>query len=104
MSVQCYFKTNPYLERAVMTGITRESGYGRYDVMLEPRTAGKDAIVLEFKSFNKRREGSSEDTLASALKQIEEKQYTAQLMARGIPAECIRSYGIAFQGKEVLIG
>lgn len=42
--------------------------------------------------------------MKAALDQIEEKQYEAQLMARGVPKERIRRYGFAFRGKEVLIG
>ena len=83
----------------------RESGYGRYDVMLEPLDpAGDDAIVIEFKVFNPQREASLEETVASAKAQIAEKRYAAQLEARGIRREQIRAYGFAFQGKRVLIG
>lgn len=82
----------------------RESGLGRYDVMLEPLNTQDDAIIIEFKVYNKKHEHSLEDTLASALDQIEEKQYAAALIAKGIPAERIRKYGFAFMGKEVLIG
>lgn len=82
----------------------RESGFGRYDVMLEPKRAGEDAFILEFKVFQPRKEKGLEDTVASALAQIEEKGYAAELLERGIPAERIRRYGFAFCGKEVLIG
>ena len=82
----------------------RESGLGRYDVMLEPLNQEDDAIIIEFKVYNERRENSLEDTLASALTQIEDKQYEAALIAKGIAKERIRKYGFAFKGKEVLIG
>ncbi len=82
----------------------RESGFGRYDIVLEPKEKGKDAIIIEFKVFNGRREKGLEDTVAAALKQIEEKQYEALLIEKGIPKERIRKYGFAFEGKTVLIG
>ncbi len=82
----------------------RESGFGRYDIMLEPKRDGLDAIVIEFKVYNPRRDNTLEDTVQAALAQIEEKRYVQTLMAKGIPAERIRKYGFAFEGKEVLIG
>jgi hypothetical protein len=81
----------------------RESGFGRYDVMLEP-LGTKDAIIIEFKVFNRRREQTLEDTLTAALAQIEEKNYAQTLIDKGIAPERIRKYGFAFEGKEVLIG
>ena len=89
-------------ERYLLTS-NRESGFGRYDVMLEPKKENDDAIILEFKVFQPRKEQSLEDTAAAALKQIEEKDYAAVLRAKGIAQERIRKYGVAFQGKEVLI-
>ncbi len=90
-------------DRYVLTS-NRESGFGRYDVMLEPRKAGDDGIILEFKVFQPRKEKGLEDTVEAALKQIEEKRYEAGLVEKGIPKERIRKYGFAFRGKEVLIG
>ena len=89
--------------RYVITS-NRESGFGRYDVMLEPKNSEDDAIILEFKVHDSEDEDSLKDTVQSALHQIEEKKYAAQLIARGIPKERIRTYGFAFRGKEVLIG
>ncbi len=82
----------------------RESGYGRYDVMMIPREDDLPAVILEFKLFSsKRGEKSLEDTAANALKQIEEKKYDTELMDQGISAQRILKYGLAFRGKECLI-
>ncbi len=82
----------------------RESGFGRYDVMLNPKQAGDDGIILEFKVHDPDEEGSLEETVQAALKQITEKKYEQTLLAQGIAKERIRKYGFAFQGKKVLIG
>lgn len=90
--------------RYVVTS-NRESGFGRYDVMLEPRNGKDDAMILEFK-VQDTSDGEKElsDTVKVALKQIEDKNYEAVLTAKGIEKGRIRKYGFAFCGKEVLIG
>lgn len=82
----------------------RKSGFGRYDVMLEPKRQDDDAMILEFKVQNKRHEKELSDTVEAALKQIEDKNYEAALAAKGIAKNRIRRYGFAFCGNEVLIG
>ncbi len=84
----------------------RESGFGRYDIMLEPIEKTNDkypGIVIEFKVINPRKENSLEETVEAALKQIDEKNYDAELVRRGVKEENIYHYGFAFKGKEVLI-
>ena len=82
----------------------RESGFGRYDVMLEPLNDKDDAIIIEFKVYDPDDEKTLDDTVQDALRQIEEKRYSASLEAKGIAPERIRRYGFAFRGKECRIG
>ena len=80
----------------------RESGYGRYDVMLIPKNEKDNAMILEFKV--KKSGKTLQETVQEALAQIETKRYDTELIARGITKERIRHYGFAFEGKTVLIG
>lgn len=72
--------------------------------MLEPVGAKDDAIIIEFKVFNPKKEKDMEESLGNALKQIEDRQYEADLLAKGVLAQRIRKYGFVFEGKHVLIG
>ena len=90
-------------DRYIITS-NRESGFGRYDIMIEPKQKEAEAFIIEFKVFNPRREASLEETVQNALAQIEENEYAAELIKRGIAQEHINKYGFAFKGKEVLIG
>ncbi|MCI8646189.1 MAG: AAA family ATPase [Firmicutes bacterium] len=81
----------------------RESGFGRYDVMLEPKNKEDDGILLEFKVHGPEDEKGLEETAQAALVQIQEKEYAAALAEKGIRSEKIRSYGFAFEWKKVLI-
>ena len=81
----------------------RESGFGRYDVLLEPKRE-EDGIILEFKVQDAEEEAELTDTVKAALEQIEKKRYESILTEKGVPKERIRKYGFAFCGKKVLIG
>ena len=82
----------------------RESGLGRYDVVMEPLDRQGQAVVMEFKVFNPIKEKDLNETVENALQQIEDKKYDTELMARGVAKENIRHYGFAFEGKKILIG
>ena len=85
----------------------RESGFGRYDVMMVPKEREKTkipAIILEFKVKNNKKEQTLEENSTVITSADQRKKYDAELFARGIPKEKIRHYGFAFEGKNVLIG
>lgn len=88
--------------RFVLTS-NRESGLGRHDILLEPIDRQRDlAYIIEFKTvFDV---AKLKEAVSSALQQIRDKAYAAQLTARGIDKNRIRAYGIAFAGKHVLVG
>lgn len=89
-------------DRYIITS-NRESGFGRYDVMLEPRTGEYDGIVMEFKVHDPQEESGLTETADAALAQIKEKNYAAALIGKHIPEDRIRSYGFAFEGRKVFI-
>ncbi len=75
-----------------------------YFYILEPLRETDDAIIMEFKVFSKQKDKTLEKAVENALKQIEDRKYDTELIARGIPQEKIRHYGFAFDGQTVLIG
>ena len=83
----------------------RESGFGRYDVMIYPKEVSVgDAIIIEFKVQDSDEEKDLDEAVKSALKQIERKEYATELRALGFQDKNIQKYGFAFKGKKVLIG
>ena len=81
----------------------RESGRGRYDIAMYPLQENTDAFIMEFKVQDRKKEPDLERTAKNALQQIEDKNYAADLLAAGIPAERIYKLGFAFAGKDVLV-
>lgn len=82
----------------------RESGFGRYDVVIEPHDKNRDAFILEFKVHESSEEKDLQETVKAALNQIEEKKYAEELVSEGFSKDNIQCYGFAFEGKNVLIG
>ncbi len=85
----------------------RESGFGRYDIMMIPKDIKNielPAIIIEFKVYDGEDEQSLKDTVAAAHRQIEEKKYDESILQLGVDKEKIKHYGFAFKGKKVLIG
>lgn len=92
------------LEDRYVIASNRESGYGRYDVMLKPKKdKGLPSIILKFKVHDTEDEKDLTSTVKAALKQIADKKYATTLVTEGFPEENIRAYGFAFKGKTVLI-
>ena len=72
--------------------------------MLVPKKEDMNAYVIEFKVFNHRKEKDLEETVKSGLAQIKDKNYDADLLAKGISKDRIFHYCFAFEGKKILIG
>ena len=89
------------LKDSYVVNSNRESGLGRYDIMLEPKDKDANSFIMEFKVFREDREKNIEETIANAQKQIEEKQYETSLRERGF--KNITKMVFAFNGKEVKI-
>ena len=81
----------------------RESGRGRYDSAMYPLQENTDAFIMEFKVQDRKKETNLEQTAKNALQQIVDKNYEADLLAAGVPAERIYKLGFAFAGKDVLV-
>ncbi len=90
-------------DRYIITS-NRESGFGRYDVLMEPESDQYDGIIMEFKVHDPEDETDLQETVQAALRQIGEKQYEQTLLDHGVKQERIHRYGFAFEGKKVLIG
>jgi len=81
----------------------RESGYGRYDIMIIPRDVAGIGYVIEFKSVDTDENGTVPAAVESALKQIEDKKYETELLERGIDSANIKKLAVVFKGKEVFV-
>lgn len=91
------------LEERYQITSNRESGFGRYDVVIEPKGKADPTILMEFKIQDQDEKNLSQ-TVEAALNQIEAKKYASGLIEKGIQPERIRKYGFAFRGKEIMIG
>jgi hypothetical protein len=77
----------------------RESGYGRYDIMIIPKEKSKLGFIIEFKKTRKKE--TLETAVKSALEQIENKKYETELLQSGI--NNYKKLAIVFKGKEVTV-
>ena len=89
------------LKDSYIVNSNRESGLGRYDIMLEPKDKNENSFIMEFKVMEDMEEKTIEETIENAKKQIEEKEYEENLKERGF--KNITKMIYAFKGKEVKI-
>ena len=88
-----------YLDNDYYVTSNFEAGFGRYDVVLEPKNKNNRAFILEFKVTDD--ENKLEKLSEEAIKQIEEKRYDINLKSRGIKE--ITFVGVAFYGKKLKV-
>ena len=79
----------------------RESGYGRYDIMIVPMDANGIGYIIEFKTVDEEENETVPAAVEAALKQIENKKYETELIERGI--KNYKKLAIVFKGKEVTV-
>ena len=89
------------LEATHEVSSNREAGHGRVDVLLSPRRAGDVGVVLELKVIDERRGETAQAALASALRQVRERDYAAVLRERG--AGVVHELGAVFDGKRAWV-
>ncbi|MEM9457853.1 MAG: PD-(D/E)XK nuclease domain-containing protein, partial [Myxococcota bacterium] len=77
----------------------RESGYGRYDVMVLPRTTGKPGVVLELKTIDKGEDPPA--ALDAGIRQLRDRDYATELRERG--ADPVLELVAAFDGKRAFV-
>ena len=96
-----YFGMLVGLKDSYYVNSNRESGMGRYDIMLEPQDKNANSFIMEFKVLEDTEEKTIEETIENAKKQIEEKKYEENLRERGFTN--ITKMVFAFRGKEIKI-
>jgi len=90
-----------HLSDSYIVRSNRESGYGRYDVLMIPRQPDEPGFVFEFKKIDRPDENSVKDAMQSALQQIKVKQYAVELQAQGVKR--IWGIGVVVEGKQVWV-
>ncbi len=89
----------------------RESGEGRYDILLIPKDKSKYGVVIEIKSIEKQKDKEDKTLFTArinkmindALQQIENNEYYKELITTGIEPEKIIKLPLVFAGKEPFV-